>query len=86
MVLGYVARVIQLVGSKSQRDDGCTSEDTIGETGTRMLPVPRPGDTAFVHAGHAEIEVPSSCDLYGQVLRYDNPDVLIAISYVNYTA
>ena len=46
-----------------------------------MLSVPHLESTAVVHVGRAEMEVPCSCGIDGQIHRYNNPDVLIAISY-----
>ena len=51
-----------------------------------MLSVPHLESTAVVHAGCAEMEVPCSCGIDGQIHCYNNPDVLIAISCENYNA
>ena len=49
-----------------------------------MLSVPCLESTAVVHAGRTEMEVPCSCGIDGQIHRYNNPDVLIAISCASY--
>ena len=47
-----------------------------------MLSVPCLESTAVVHVGRTEMEVPCSCGIDRQIHRYNNPDVLIVISYV----
>ena len=74
--------LFSLPGSRPQRNDSCTSEDTINETGIRMLFVPHLESTAVVHASHVEMEVPCSCGIDGQIHHYNNADVLIAISFL----
>ena len=49
-----------------------------------MLSVPCLESTAVVHAGRTEMEVPCSCGIDGQIHRYNNPEVLIAISCASY--
>ena len=71
---------LSLPESRPQRDNGCTSEDTIGETGIRTLSVPHLESMAVVHAGCAEMAVSCSCGIDRQIHHYNNPDVLIAIS------
>ena len=56
------------------------SEDTIGETGIRMLSVPCLESTAVVHAGRVEMKIPCSCGIDGQIYCHNNPGVLIVIS------
>ena len=56
------------------------SEDTIDKTGIHMLSFPHLESTAVVHVGRAEMEVPCSCGIVGQIHRYNNVDVLIVIS------
>ena len=72
--------LFSLSESRPQKDDACTSKDTISESGICMLSVPHLESTAVVHAGRAEMEVPCSCGKDGETHRYNNPDVLIAIS------
>ena len=60
------------------------SEDTISGTGTRILSVPHLEKTGVVHMGHAELEVPCSCEAHRQIHQCKKPDVLIAISCVFY--
>ena len=47
-----------------------------------MLSVPCLESMAVVHAGRMEMEVLCSCGIDRQIHRYNNPDVLIVISYV----
>ena len=49
-----------------------------------MLSVPRLENTVVVLVGHAEIEVPCTCEIHGQIHQYNIPDVLIAIYCATY--
>ena len=47
-----------------------------------MLSVPHLESTAVVLVGHAEMEVPCTCEIHGRIHQCNIPDVLIAISCV----
>ena len=74
--------LFSLPESRPQRDNFCMSENTISETGICMLSIPHLESMAVVHADHAEMEVPCSYRIDGQMHRYNNPNVLILISCV----
>ena len=47
-----------------------------------MLSVPHLESMEVVLVGHAEMEVPCTCEIHGRIHQCNIPDVLIAISCV----